>query len=145
VNKSLTLFIVAAVMFVGVGQVAADVTVYTSRPAFEGDAGVLTVEDFTSSSHAPISSGVLNHFTTDAGLSVGDIALGVTFTVEGNSTFPLPFNIDSGGGFTGGLLDGLHWSGENQILVITFDGVVGEFGFDTNHLMSTFDIVISRP
>ena len=73
------------------------ITTHTDRATFEAAAGVpLTVEDFTDTAHFPITSGVLNSLTTDAGLQPGDIEEGVTYsTPVGQGNF---FNIDAGGG-----------------------------------------------
>jgi hypothetical protein len=114
----------------------AAISLYTDRTTFTVDTGAATIEDFTATSHFPITSGVLNSSTTEAGLSAGDIEAGVTYSV------PLPgsgffFNIDAGGGFAGGFLDGLVAGGDRKTLTVDFDAAQGAFGFDTNTLMGT--------
>jgi hypothetical protein len=128
----------ASVALVGLACLPAQaaISLYTDRTTFTVDTGAGTVEDFTPGSHFPITSGVLNSSTTEAGLSPGDIEAGVTYSV------PLPgsgffFNIDAGGGFAGGFLDGLVIGGDRKTLTVDFDSAQGAFGFDTNTLMGT--------
>lgn len=124
---------------------AGTITTYTDRPTFEAALGVpFTVEDFTDDSHFPISTGILNSATDlpDIGIAPGDIQPGVTYsTAIGDSFF---FNIDAGGGYEGGFLDGFAQSAFANELTVTFDGPVKGFGFDTNSLMGTeFSITIN--
>jgi hypothetical protein len=129
-------FLLATVM--GSQASAGTITVFTDRPSFvSAVGGPLIVEDFTDTFHFPISTGVLNS-TTDLVVTngppirPGDIKPGVTYsTAIGTSFF---FNIDAGGGFEGGFLDGFNQPNGNP-LAITFDGPVSVFGFDTNSLM----------
>jgi hypothetical protein len=113
------------------------ITEYFDQASFGAAvAGPLTVEDFTSTSHFPIPSGVLNTFTDlpDIGIYPGDILAGVTYStnVDSNSVSSNEFNIDGGGsGFSGGFLDSLNL-GSNRPLTVTFDSPVEAFGFDTN-------------
>lgn len=101
-----------------------------------------TVEDFGPNAHFPISSGILNSSTNDAGVVPGLIKPGVTYSTPVGSSFF--FNIDAGGGYTGGFLDGFYGGDPNRKLTVTFDGLTGAFGFDTNTLMGTdFDITIN--
>jgi hypothetical protein len=115
---------------------AGTITEYFDQASFDtAVAGPLTVEDFTSTSHLPISTGVLNTFTNlpDIGIFPGDILAGVTYStnVDANSSSSNEFNIDGGGGgFTGGFLDSLNL-GTNRPLSATFDSPVQAFGFDT--------------
>jgi hypothetical protein len=51
------------------------------------------------------------------------------------------FNIDAGGGFVGGFLDG--FSPSDRDLTITYSPLISAFGFDTNSLMPDFDITIN--
>ena len=119
---------------------AAGITTFSNRATFMNAVGPATVEDFTDSSHFPIYSGVLNEFTTEAGLSVGDIQPGVTYSTPGGQW---AVAIDRGGGYEGGFLDSLTRDGE-KLLTITFDSAMGSFGFDTNRLMGqAFDITIN--
>ncbi len=113
------------------------ITEYFDQASFDAAvAGPLTVEDFTSTSHFPISTGVLNTFTDLPGIGIypGDILPGVTYStnVDSNSASSNEFNIDGGGsGFTGGFLDSLN-IGSNRPLTVAFDIPVEAFGFDTN-------------
>lgn len=120
---------------------AGTITTYSDRPTFTADMGVpLTVEDFTGDAHFPISTGVLNSATdlvvgSGAPIKPGDIKPGVTYsTAIGDSFF---FNIDAGGGYEGGFLDGFAQATYENKLTITFDGPVSGFGFDTNSLMGS--------
>jgi hypothetical protein len=122
----------------------AQYTVYSDRTTFEAGLGPVTVEDFTDSAHFPIASGILNTFTDEAvdfgsPIKPGDIKPGVTYSRPvGESFF---FNIDAGGGYTGGFLDGFNQDGDNPPLTVTFDGPVKGFGFNTNILMGTRFVV----
>lgn len=145
----LTLYCLTLVAIVALAPAAsADViTTYTDRATFETAAGVpLTVEDFTDTAHFPISSGVLNSLTTDAGLQPGDIEEGVTYsTPVGQGNF---FNIDAGGGYVGGFLDG--FSPSDREVTIRFHEAdpgtprtVNAFGFDLGSLDATdIDVLI---
>jgi hypothetical protein len=115
------------------------ISTYSDRTTFDNAVGTTTIEDFTDSTHYPLSSGVLNSSSTEAGLVAGDIESGVTYsTTIGTGNF---FNIDAGGGYTGGMLDS---AGGDHELTITLDNSISAFGFDTNQLMgSLFDIVIN--
>lgn len=118
---------------------AGTVTTYSDITTFDAAHGPVTVEDFTANAHFPLTSGVLNSATTDAGLTAGEIEAGVTYsTTVGTGNF---FNIDAGGGFVGGFLDSLSSTGE-RVLSIVFDGAVSGFGFVTNGLMPTFEVTI---
>lgn len=121
---------------------SANITTYSDRSTFDAAVGATTVEEFLSSSHAPISSGILNEFTDEAGIRPGDIEPGVTYsTPVGSGLF---FNIDAGGGFTGGFLDSvLQFEGDKRALTIDFTSPVVAFGFDTNDAMGRdFDITM---
>ena len=117
---------------------SASITVFTDRTAFETATGAITVEDFTSQPHIPITSGILNSSTNEAGIVPGTILPGVTYsTPVGTGDF---FNIDTGGGFDGGFLDTITGP---RGLTITFDAAQNGFGFDTNSLMGDFTVVIN--
>lgn len=124
------------------------ITTYADRTTFETAlGGPITVETFTEVAHFPISTGILNSSTNlvvDSGPPIlpGDIKPGVTYsTAIGTGFF---FNIDSGGGYVGGFLDGFAQSTYANALTITFDNPVSGFGFDTNSLMgSGFDVAIN--
>jgi len=113
---------------------AGAITAYGDLTSFNNAVGALavTVEDFTSGAHFPISSGILNSSTNEAGITPGMIQPGVTYstTLPGSGNF---FNIDAGGGFTGGFLDTI--SGNNRVLTIAFNNAVQYFGFDSNSLV----------
>jgi len=104
----------------------------------------VTVEDFTSSFHFPISTGILNSQTNlvvESGTPIvpGMIQPGVTYSTPiGTSVF---FNIDAGADFVGGFLDTATGEGP---LTITFDDIPAlGFGFDTDDFMGTsFNITI---
>ena len=134
----LRLTVVAVVSIWGAGFVqpatSANITIYSDRAVFDAAVGVTTVEDFLSSAHAPITSGVLNEFTDEAGILPGDIQPGVTYSTPVGTGFF--FNIDAGGGFTGGFLDSVIQSeGDRRALTVDFVSPVAAFGFDTNDLM----------
>ena len=127
------------------------ITTYFDRPTFTAAAGIpLTIEDFTDKSHFPISSGVLNSETSEPGannpLFPGDIQPGVTYSTPiGDGNF---FNIDHGGGYMGGFLDGFLPS--DREVTVDFHGTdpsvartVSAFGFDIGSLNATdFDVLI---
>jgi hypothetical protein len=109
---------------------------YSSLSAFNAALGAapMTVEDFTATSHFPITTGILNSLTNLPGIGIvpGTIQPGVTYsTAIGSGNF---FNIDSGGNFSGGFLDTVTGVGP---LTITFAAPVGAFGFDTDTIMGT--------
>ena len=127
------------------GVSAGTITTYDDRPSFTAAVGVpLTIEDFTSSDHFPITTGVLNSSTNlvvEVGTPItpGLIDPGVTYSTPIRTDAPAGFffNIDAGGGFTGGFLDGLGTGAPGSSLTTTFDAPVVGFGFDTNGLMGT--------
>ena len=122
---------------------------YTDRATFNAAAGVaLTIEDFTDTAHFPITTGVLNSETNlpDIGIFPGMIQPGVTYSTPiGEGNF---FNIDAGGGYTGGFLDGFNPSDREVTVDFHLDdpGVartVYAFGFDLGSLGSIdFDVFI---
>lgn len=129
---------------------ADDITVFSDRAGFEIAAGVpLTVEDFTDTFHFPITTGVLNSETDLPGIGIfpGTIKSGVTYSTSiGVGNF---FNIDAGGGYEGGFLDGFEPS--DRDVTIDFHGedpgtprAVNAFGFDfTSLCIDTTDVTIS--
>ena len=142
----------AALIAAGIGAAApalADViTVYNDRGTFNGAAGAVIVEDFTSTFHFPITTGVLNSETNLPGIGIvpGTIQEGVTYSTPiGSGNF---FNIDAGGGYTGGFLDGFNPS--DRVVTMDFHNAdpnsprtVRAFGFDLGSLSSTdFDVDI---
>lgn len=143
----------AAACAAGVGAIAPAlgdvITVYTDRNAFTNAAGgPLTLEDFTPQYHFPITTGVLNSETNLPGIGIfpGTIQEGVTYsTPVGTGNF---FNIDAGGGYTGGFLDGFEPS--DREVTIDFHNAdpnspraVRAFGFDLGSLGSNdFDVHI---
>lgn len=132
------------------GFATADViTVHTSRPSYDAaNSAPQTIEDFTPTSHFPIVSGVLNSLTTDAGLNPGEIEEGVTYSTPiGQGNF---FNIDAGGGYSGGFLDGFEPSDRDVTIVFHQSDPndlrsVNGFGFDFSGSLgaSTVDVTIS--
>lgn len=126
---------------------AGDFTVVTDRGAFEaGLSDPYVVEDFGSTARFPITTGVLNSQTSfvpayGPPILPGDIAAGVTYsTPVGDDLF---FNIDGGGGFVGGFLDGFYGSNAARRLTVTFDGPASAFGFDTNTLAPNLEVVVT--
>lgn len=124
----------ALAMASSVSAHAGVITAYSDLASFNAAVGALAVivEDFTGSSHFPISSGILNAATNEAGITPGTIQPGVTYStpLPGNGNF---FNIDAGGGFSGGFLDTV--TGNGRVLTIAFDNDVQFFAFDTNALV----------
>jgi len=124
---------------------AGSITAYSDRATFTAAVGGSpTVETFGDVPRFPIPTGVLNSSTNlavDFGppITPGLIQPGVTYSTPiGTGLF---FNIDGGGGYTGGFLDSLS---SGLPLTVIFDGPVSGFGFDTNGLMgSTFDLTIN--
>ena len=145
---------VAIVLLVGLSRSAdaGGITDFSDRPTFNTAIGVpLTVEDFTSSEHFPITTGILNSETNlvveeGTPITPGLIQPGVTYSTPIRNDAPAGFffNIDAGGGFTGGFLDGLGVGSPGSALTTTFNNPVNGFGFDTNDLMGTqFTITIN--
>ena len=127
---------------------AGTISTFSDRTIFNGATdGSLTIEDFTSASHFPISTGVLNSLTNlpSIGILPGDIEAGVSYsTAIGSGNF---LNIDAGAGYTGGFLDSIN-GGPLTIDFTQADPLVGRsvsaFGFDMGSLGSTTtDITIS--
>ncbi|MBI4460549.1 MAG: hypothetical protein HY648_10895, partial [Acidobacteria bacterium] len=122
---------------------AGTITTYSVRVNFLAAVGSTTVEDFTNTSHFPITTGVLNSSTNlpAIGIAPGDIEPGVTYSAPVPDPIQNYFNIDAGGGFPTPFLDSLF---PPRPLTVTFDGPVAAFGFDTNSLMSpSFGITIN--
>ncbi len=119
---------------------AGTITEFNDFTSFDNATGALTVEDFGDDAHFPISSGILNSATTEAGIQAGDIAAGVTFSTQiGTGNF---FNIDAGGSYSGGFLDSVA-NDPNQTLTVTFDVAQSGFGFLTGQFMTAFDLTIN--
>lgn len=125
---------------------AGSATLTNDRTAFEAAlVGPFTVETFGGVYSFPISTGVLNSATelavsNGAPIHAGDIKPGVTYsTPVGESFF---FNIDTGGGFTGGFLDGFYGGLPDRKLTVKFDQPVNAFGFDGNYLGGTQQVTI---
>ena len=72
-------------------------------------------------------------------ITPGLIQPGVTYSSPVRTDVPAGFffNIDAGGGFSGGFLDGLGTGSTSMRLTTTFNNPVNGFGFDTNSLMGT--------
>lgn len=132
------------------GVASADViTVHTNRGSYDAAVGApQVIEDFTPNAHFPLVSGILNSESTDAGLQPGDIEEGVSYSTPiGEGNF---FNIDAGGGYSGGFLDGFNPS--DRDVTITFHTAdpnvpraVNGFGFEFSGSLgaSTVDVTIS--
>ncbi len=148
---ALSLFSITSFCAIVALPATADViTTYTDRTTFNNSVGVpLTVEDFTDTFHFPISTGVLNAETNlpDIGILPGDIQAGVTYSTPiGTGNF---FNIDAGGGYTGGFLDGFNPS-DREVTIDFWNSSssdarpISAFGFDLGSLGSSdFDVLIS--
>lgn len=114
------------------------ITVFTDRPTFDAAVGSTTVETFTSSFHFPITTGTLSSTTSlvvanGTPINPGDIQAGVTYSTPiGTGNF---FNIDTGGNFIGGFLDGLD-PADSPAVTATFTSPVKEVGFDTDSLIA---------
>lgn len=132
--------LLAVILTIASGMATAGaITTYSNRTAFNTAVGPTTLEDFTSSSHFPIPGGSLSSTSAFGSLTAGTIKTGVTYSTPiGSGNY---FNIDAGGGFNGGFLDG--FSPSNRDLTMTYGPVVSAFGFDTNSLMPNFDITIN--
>lgn len=131
-------------LFFCVQSAFASITTYSDRATFDAAVGPTTVETFTDSYHFPIPNGVLNSTTAFSAngtpLNAGDIKAGVTYSTPVVIGSIIYFNIDTGGGFSGGFLDGFN---TGNPLTITFDTPKSAFGFDANNFMSNFDVVIN--
>lgn len=140
--------LVAALVALGTSNVhAGSATLTHDRAAFEAAlVGPFTVETFGDVYSFPISTGVLNSTTElvptyGAPIHAGDIQAGVTYsTPVGDSYF---LNIDTGGGFTGGFLDGFYGTYAGRQLTVKFDQPVSAFGFDTNNLGGSQQVTLS--
>lgn len=118
---------------------AGTITTYSDVATFHAAVNPTTLEDFTDSSHFPIPGGSLSSTTSFGTLLAGDIQPGATYTTPvGTGNY---FNIDAGGGFMGGFLNGFNPS--DRDLTITYSPLVAAFGFETTDLMPAFDIVIN--
>ncbi len=138
------LLVVVLALGAGGASQAQTIITYGSLSGFNTALGAapMTVEDFTGTSHFPIPSGVLNSLTNLPGIGIfpGTIQPGVTYSTP--VTSGLFFNIDAGGGFTGGFLDNAAVG--TGPLTITFDSPAGAFGFDTDNLIvAPFTITIN--
>lgn len=124
---------VAAVLVAAPTATNAQITATTDYTEFLGFVGGVTVEDFGSSSCFPIGSTLnssSNYACGSGGIFPSDIVEGVTFSVSNG-----PLLIDSGGGFTGGFLDGnFSFYGTVGPLQVAFAGPVAGFGFWTNYV-----------
>ena len=138
--RRLALLLSLALAGSSLGQVV--ITPFTDVNAFTSalNGAPVTVEDFTSTSHFPLTDAKLDSTTNlpGIGLFAGMIQPGVTYsTAMGTGVF---FNIDAGASFTGGFLDTVTGNGP---LTATFNGTVSAFGYDTATTMgSTFALTI---
>lgn len=132
-------FLAYFLLAISTGANAGVITTFSDRTTFDSAVGSTTLENFTNTYHFPIPGGSLSSTTAFGTLAAGSIKSGVTYTTPvGSGNY---FNIDAGGGFTGGFLDGFNPSDRN--LTITYNPIISAFGFDTNNLMPNFDITIN--
>jgi len=124
----------------------ASVITYNNRATFTEAISVrVSVEDFTSSSHFPITTGILNSFTSLAvaygePITAGTILPGVTYSTQpGTGHF---FGIDTGAWYEGGFLDSYDPGTPDRALTVTFDRPVRGFGFDANSQMGNFNVTV---
>ena len=138
------LYLVVALLTATQGHAQSIVT-FSDLSSFHAAVGTtgFTAEDFTNQGHLQIASLSINSQTylPDNNIYPGTLQPGVTYSIaqtgEGGSFI---FNIDAGGGFTGGFLDTGTEAGP---LKVTFDQPAYAFGFDTNSLTgSSFSITI---
>lgn len=118
---------------------AGSITTYSDLASFSSVLGATptTVETFTDDIHFPITSGVLNSMTNEAGITPGMIQPGVTYSTPISSgNF---FNIDCCSA-TGPFLDSV--SGGNP-LTVTFDHNTQAFGFDSGLYNYGMDVTIN--
>jgi hypothetical protein len=142
IHRILVAMIILAIFVPAFNVFGDTITQFSNRSSFTASVGgTLTTEDFTDSFHFPITTGILNSSTNLPGIGIlpGTIQSGVTYsTPVGDGNF---FNIDAGGGYTGGFLDGFNPS--NRKVTVAFDNDVRGFGFDLGSLGSqTFDVTI---
>lgn len=132
-------FLVAMIVALASASTGQATTIYTNVTAFDAAVGPTTFENFTDTTHFPISTGVLNSFTNlpEIGITPGTILPGVTYsTAIGTGHF---FNIDSGLTFTGGFLDTVTG---NAPLTVTFVSPESAFGYVTNGFGGTLQTVV---
>lgn len=142
--KSFIKTMLAASALLITAQTSAAITTYSNRTVFTTVTGAGTVETFTNQAYFPITGGVLNSTTVCGSCPpVGSILAGVTYSTEVFSGLGNFFNVDSGGGYTGGFLDSLTGNGDpRRTLTATFNASQNGFGFDTNQLMGAFTVQI---
>jgi len=105
----------------------------------------VSVEDFTSGFHFPITTGILNSLTSlvvayGEPIAPGTILPGVTYSTQpGTGHF---FNIDAGAWYVGGFLDSYDPGTPDRALTVTFDRPVRGFGFDANSQMGNFNVTV---
>ena len=124
----------------------ASVITYNNRATFnEAIRAPVSVEDFTSSYHFPITTGILNSLTSlvvanGGPITPGAILPGVTYSTQpGTGHF---FNIDAGAWYVGGFLDSYDPGTPDRALTVTFDRPVRGFGFDANSQMGNFNVTV---
>lgn len=122
---------------------SAAVTLFSDRATFLAATGATTTEDFGAGRNYPISSGILNSSTREAGLVAGVIDPGVTYSTTPCVGYENCFNIDVGVGnaasSVGGYLNSLNG---NRALTITFDTAQGAFGFNADPIVPAFDMYV---
>jgi hypothetical protein len=115
------------------------ITTFADRAAFDAAVGPTTLETFTNTYHFPIPGASLDANSSFGSLNAGDIKAGAVYSTPNDNN--VSFNIDAGGGFDGGFLDGSHDS--PAPLTITYSPLVSAFGFDTNNMMGSFTVTIN--
>jgi hypothetical protein len=137
---------VGAALLIGPAvSVQAGITTYSDSTTFDtAIATPLYVENFGANASFPITTGVLNQYTSlvvadGPPITPGEILPGVTYSTPiGSGNF---FNIDFGGGYTGGFLDSVE---DTLALTVTFDKPTEGFGFNANSLMGAFEVTVNR-
>lgn len=133
------LALIGILLAASTGVNAGTISTFTDRATFDSNVGTTTLENFTASPNFPIPGGSLSSTSSFGTLLAGDIQAGATYTSPvGSGNY---FNIDAGGGFVGGFLDGFNPS--DRDLTITYSPLISAFGFETNSLMPNFDITIN--
>lgn len=118
---------------------AGAITTFSDRTVFDAAVGATTLETFTDTYHFPIPGASLGTSSSFGSLKAGDIKAGAVYSTPNDNN--VSFNIDAGGGFDGGFLDGSHDSPES--LTISYSPLVSAFGFDTNNFMGGFNLTIN--
>lgn len=132
---------------------ATTITEYTDQSSFDEAAGALLVDTFGTATcfqiSAPINSATfipVCAYSDGTYIDPGEIEPGVTYSATFMSSSEPDFNIDTGGGFPGNLLDALLGTPTDQdALTATFSNPVSAAGFLTGYdvMGSAFNITFS--